>query len=65
MSDKERRCVNPMCRRLLVDEKDFVCSRCKRLGWKYSKDIGKAAGVVIGPTVAILASLNKGKSSKG
>ncbi len=64
MTDKEKRCMNPACKRLLVDE-EIICSRCMRLGWKYTKDIGKAAGVLVGPAVAIATGLNKGKNTKG
>ena len=39
---KERRCINPACKRLLVDEKT-LCSRCRRMGWKKIKKGGEIA----------------------
>ena len=44
---KQRRCINPKCRRLLIDEPDLLCSRCKRQGWRITKKVGKITGYVI------------------
>lgn len=55
---KERRCINPACKRLLVDEKT-LCSRCKRMGWKKIKkggEIAVGAGIALG---GIAAAANK------
>lgn len=57
---KERRCINPACKRLLVDEKT-ICSRCKRMGWKKIKkggEIGTAIVIALGGIAAVANNLS-------
>ncbi len=58
---KEKRCL--VCHKLLINEPDFLCSRCKRQGWRVTKKAGKVVGGILLVAGSIAAGL-KGASNK-
>lgn len=50
-----RKCV--ICKRILIDEPDLVCSRCKKRGFRIAKKSGK---YVAGAAVLVSPFLPKG-----
>ncbi len=61
---KQRRCINPKCRKLLIDEPDLLCSRCKRQGWRVTKKVGKGLGAVALVVGAAAAGIKGGANNK-
>lgn len=61
---KERRCLNPKCRKLLIDEPDLLCSRCKRQGWRITKKAGKVVGVFLLVAGSAAAGIKGGSNNK-
>ena len=69
MNDKERKCINPFCRRILIDEGfPFLCARCRKSGIRFVIKGGKGVLVAGSTVIAIvgpiaLAAINSHKDS--